>query len=54
MKGAIITDEASALEYVGLSPRLLEGDSRNIKITRPADLDLAEFFLQQHLSEEEG
>ncbi len=52
--GAAITDEASALEYVGLSPCLLEGDCSNIKITRPADLRLAEFFLQQHLSEEEA
>lgn len=53
-QGATITDEASALEYIGLSPRLLEGDSSNIKITRPADLGLAEFFLQRHLSEEEA
>ena len=53
-EGATITDEASALEYVGLSPRLLEGDSSNIKITRPADLGLAEFFLQRYLSEEEA
>lgn len=52
--GADITDEASALEYAGLNPRLLEGDSCNIKITRPADLGLAEFFLQRHLSEEEA
>lgn len=52
--GATMTDEASALEYVGLSPRLLEGDSNNIKITRAADLNLAEFFLQQYLAEEEG
>nr|CAA6807835.1 MAG: 2-C-methyl-D-erythritol 4-phosphate cytidylyltransferase (EC [uncultured Thiotrichaceae bacterium] len=53
-EGANITDEASALEYIGLSPRLLEGESSNIKITRPADLALAEFFLQQGLKEEEG
>lgn len=52
--GAEMTDEASALEYIGLQPRLLEGLSSNIKITRSADLDLAEFFLQQHLAEEEG
>ncbi|MEB4592071.1 2-C-methyl-D-erythritol 4-phosphate cytidylyltransferase [Candidatus Thiothrix sp. Deng01] len=44
-KGAIITDEASALEQSGLHPLLVEGDARNIKITRPADLALAEFFL---------
>lgn len=46
-KGANITDEASALEYAGLHPMLVEGDARNIKITRPADLALAEFFLKE-------
>ena len=53
-KGLSVTDEASALEHVGLHPRLLEGAASNIKITRPADLALAEFFLQQHLAEEEA
>ena len=42
-----ITDEASAMELVGIHPALVEGDASNIKITRPADLKLAEFFLQQ-------
>lgn len=46
-RGASITDEASALEYLGLNPVLIEGDVRNLKITRPADLALAEFFLQE-------
>ncbi len=50
--GVPVTDEASALEYHGLAPRLLEGEASNIKITRPTDLKLAEFFLQQHLAEE--
>ena len=45
--GAVITDEASALEYAGLHPLLVEGDARNLKITRPADLALAEFLLSQ-------
>lgn len=45
--GATITDEASALEHLGLKPFLVEGDARNIKITRPSDLALAEFFLQE-------
>lgn len=53
-KGAVITDEASALENTGLHPRLLEGSSTNIKITRPADLALASFFLQQRLAGEES
>ena len=44
--GVSITDEAAALEFMQCQPILLEGDARNIKITRPADLELAAFFLQ--------
>ena len=42
-----VTDEASALEYCGLLPLLVEGRADNIKVTRPEDLALAEFFLTQ-------
>jgi len=34
-----ITDEASAMEWSGHSPRLIEGRSDNIKVTRPEDLE---------------
>lgn len=44
---AVITDEASAMEWVGQAPRVVEGHADNIKITRPEDLPLAEFYLQQ-------
>ncbi len=37
--GVAITDEASAMEWAGQAPRLVEGRSDNIKITRPEDLD---------------
>lgn len=40
--GAVITDEASAMEWAGLAPRLVEGRADNIKVTRPEDL----LFLQ--------
>lgn len=43
----LVTDECSAMEHMGLKPRLVEGRSDNIKVTRPADLALAEWFLQQ-------
>ncbi|HMV40236.1 MAG: 2-C-methyl-D-erythritol 4-phosphate cytidylyltransferase [Proteobacteria bacterium] len=43
--GAVITDEASAIERAGLRPRLVEGRADNLKITRPEDLALAAFFL---------
>lgn len=43
----MVTDEASAIELTGEQPMLIEGHTDNIKITRPDDLLLAEFFLQQ-------
>jgi len=41
----IITDEASAMEYMGFHPRLVAGKTDNVKITQPEDLALAEFYL---------
>ncbi|MDP5292201.1 2-C-methyl-D-erythritol 4-phosphate cytidylyltransferase [Oceanimonas sp. CHS3-5] len=46
-KGLAVTDEASAMELAGVHPLLVEGRADNIKITRPEDLALAGFFLQQ-------
>lgn len=43
--GFVVTDEASAVEHAGLRPKLVEGRADNIKVTRPEDLALAEFFL---------
>lgn len=43
-----ITDESSAMELAGYSPRLVQGHEDNIKITRPDDLDLASLYLQSH------
>ncbi|UUY06530.1 2-C-methyl-D-erythritol 4-phosphate cytidylyltransferase [Pseudomonas sp. J452] len=37
--GVAVTDEASALEWAGLAPRLIEGRADNLKITRPEDLE---------------
>jgi len=42
-----ITDEASALELQGLQPKIVEGRPDNIKITRPEDLALAQFYMEQ-------
>ncbi|WP_230514059.1 2-C-methyl-D-erythritol 4-phosphate cytidylyltransferase [Limnobaculum parvum] len=44
-EGAVLTDEASALEYCGFHPLLVPGRSDNIKVTRPEDLALATFYL---------
>ncbi|HID44920.1 MAG TPA: 2-C-methyl-D-erythritol 4-phosphate cytidylyltransferase [Chromatiaceae bacterium] len=43
--GVTVTDEASAMEWAGYQPRMVEGSASNIKITRPADLELAGFYL---------
>ncbi|WP_202813181.1 2-C-methyl-D-erythritol 4-phosphate cytidylyltransferase [Photobacterium lucens] len=48
---AVITDEASALEFCGYSPVLVKGRADNLKVTQPEDLALAEFYLQQLLKE---
>ena len=42
-----VTDEASAIEALGLSPKLVAGDSSNFKVTYPQDLRLAELLLTQ-------
>ena len=41
------TDDASVVEHAGVAIHLVEGDPKNIKITYPEDLDLAEIFLKQ-------
>lgn len=41
-----VTDEASAIEALGLRPKLIEGSPRNFKITLPHDLALAELHLK--------
>ena len=40
------TDEACAIENLGLNPRLVQGDGRNIKVTYPEDIALAELILK--------
>ena len=41
------TDEASAVEALGLQPRLVEGDSSNFKVTYPQDIKMAELILKE-------
>jgi 2-C-methyl-D-erythritol 4-phosphate cytidylyltransferase len=47
-----ITDEASAIEATGLSPRLVRGDFENIKVTWPEDFALAERLLRTRTRKE--
>ncbi|ABR75378.1 2-C-methyl-D-erythritol 4-phosphate cytidylyltransferase [Actinobacillus succinogenes] len=51
-QGLNITDEASAMESAGFRPHLVTGRSDNIKVTRPEDLALAEFYLSQRTNRE--
>lgn len=44
--GDLVTDDASAMERIGLCPRLVEGHADNLKITRAEDLPLARFYLE--------
>jgi 2-C-methyl-D-erythritol 4-phosphate cytidylyltransferase len=44
--GPGVTDEASAVEAMGLAPKLVRGALENFKLTYPADFDLAERLLR--------
>ena len=44
--GLAVTDESSAMEALGLSPRLVRGSAHNLKVTYPEDFALAEALLQ--------
>lgn len=43
--GAAITDDCSAVEFLGMSVKLVEGDEHNIKVTTPMDLKIAEMLM---------
>ncbi|KAF1013725.1 MAG: 2-C-methyl-D-erythritol 4-phosphate cytidylyltransferase [Burkholderia sp.] len=45
--GHNLTDEASAIEWAGHAPRVVQGNLRNFKVTYPEDFDLAEAFLSR-------
>ena len=45
--GAQVTDDCSAVELMGFSVKIVEGDERNIKVTTPMDLKIAEMLLEE-------
>ena len=45
--GAAITDDCSAVERLGMSVKIVEGDECNIKVTTPMDLKIAELLLEE-------
>lgn len=44
---ANITDDCSAVERLGMSVKIVEGDEKNIKVTTPMDLLIAEKLLEE-------
>ena len=46
-EGASITDDCSAVERMGFKVRIVEGDERNIKVTTPMDLRIAQMLLEE-------
>lgn len=45
--GVTASDEAALVERLGRSVHVVQGSERNIKITKPADMELARFYLEQ-------
>lgn len=44
---ASLTDDCSAVERLGMSVKIVEGDERNIKVTTPMDLKIAQILLEE-------
>ena len=42
-----VTDDCSAVELMGMSVKIVEGDERNIKVTTPLDLAIAKLLLEE-------
>ena len=45
--GATVTDDCSAVERTGMKIKIVEGDERNLKVTTPMDLKIAELILEE-------
>ena len=47
LEDAPITDDCSAVERLGMKVKIVEGDERNIKVTTPMDLKIAQMLLEE-------
>lgn len=47
--GAEVTDDCAAVERMGMSVKIVEGDEHNIKVTTPMDLRLAKMLLEERI-----
>ena len=45
--GAQVTDDCSAVELLGMKIKIVDGDERNLKVTTPMDLKIAEMLLEE-------
>ena len=45
--GTQVTDDCSAVERTGMRIKIVEGDERNLKVTTPMDLKIAELLLEE-------
>ena len=48
-EGTAVTDDCSAVENMGMKVKIVEGEERNIQITTPLDLKIAEAILEESL-----
>ncbi len=46
--GAEVTDDCSAVELLGMKVKTVEGDERNLKVTTPFDLKVAEMLMEEN------
>lgn len=46
-EGTALTDDCSAVEHIGMRVRLVEGEERNLKVTTPLDMKIAELLLEE-------
>ena len=46
--GVTLTDDCAAVEHMGMSVKIVEGDEKNIKITTPLDLKIAELIMEDN------
>ena len=46
-EGTALTDDCSAVEHIGMRVRLVGGEERNLKVTTPLDLKIAELLLEE-------
>lgn len=45
--GAAVTDDCSAVEQMGMTVKIVEGEERNLKVTTPMDLKIAALYLEE-------